>query len=64
MVNTVKDIKKHKNFRGQSLLPLVKHLEQQSTLPIIKLDENACKACRKNNEKQMKLEAELGKEGL
>jgi hypothetical protein len=53
MLPIVKAFKKHKFYKGQPIQPLVQYLQNMSALPIVKLDDNACKACRNNTEKKM-----------
>jgi hypothetical protein len=64
LIPQIKEIKKHKNFKGQAVLPLIKFLESMDPVTPILFDENACKACRSNSEKKMGANFDTGLENF
>jgi hypothetical protein len=53
LIPYIKNIKSHNNFKGQAVMPLINHLEVMIPLMPLAFDENACKACRNNNERKV-----------
>jgi hypothetical protein len=46
MAPYIKQVKSHPYYKGQPIQPLINKMLELDPLPVVTLDENACKACR------------------